>query len=79
MLMCDTRKSEAKTVLRFLDWKIKGRVMPLTMMGDLGRGRREGCCRAGKDGDLLLAILSLYCSLYIPLNVTLLIALLDIL
>lgn len=35
LLVCDMRKSEAKTILKFLDWKIKGRVMPLIVMGDL--------------------------------------------
>lgn len=55
--------------MRFLDGEIKGRVMPLTMIGDLGRRRRMGCCRAGGCGDFViryieLVLLALYPSKY---------------
>lgn len=40
--MCIKEEVRDKNILRFLDWKIKGKVIPLTMTGDLGRGRRFG-------------------------------------
>ena len=43
--------------MRFLGWEIKGRVTPLTMIGDLGRGRRMDCCKCGERGDVLLGTL----------------------
>lgn len=65
LLMCERRKSEAETILKFLDWDIKGTVMPLAMTGDSEEDGGLDCCRPGEDGDLLSGILSWCCLLYI--------------
>ena len=66
VLMHERRKSETK-MSRFLGWGIKG-----AMVGDLGRGRRVGCCRCGQRGDVLLGTLRWCWLLYISLSITIL-------